>query len=219
MEIAVNGITLFYEKTGMGDPLLLLHGNGEDHRIFSPLIKKLEQHFSVYAIDSRNHGKSTKTTDYGYKTMAQDIEAFIHELDLGRVRILGFSDGAITGLTMALKNQELISKMALLGVNLKPSDFRDQTHAFLKRTYDQTKNPLVKLMLEEPQIEMDDLKEVNIETLVIAAQSDIFKPEVFVNIVEALPKGELLIMEGHQHNSYISGVDILAPNLLSFFTD
>jgi pimeloyl-ACP methyl ester carboxylesterase len=63
MIIQVNGTALFYEKSGAGSPVILLHGNGEDHHIFDALAAKLESGFTVYSVDSRNHGQSEKTDD------------------------------------------------------------------------------------------------------------------------------------------------------------
>jgi pimeloyl-ACP methyl ester carboxylesterase len=216
MKMKVNNIELAYKKMGSGEPLLLLHGNGEDHHIFDAITSKLQNHFTVYAIDSRNHGESTKTDDYSYETMAADIDAFIRHLNVGKVNIVGFSDGAILALLLAM-NSNLIRKMALLGVNLKPEDFTEESYQYLQDTYAETKDPLLKLMLEEPNIELSALKKVTAPALVLAAQEDLFKPESFVNLTNALPTAELKIMNGHQHDSYIVNQDILYPDLLKFF--
>ncbi len=217
MKVMVNNIELAYEKLGKGDPLILLHGNGEDHHIFDEITKKLENNFTIYSIDSRNHGESTKTEDYSYETMAKDIYSFIKTLNLGKVNIVGFSDGAIIALILAMNQWECINKMALLGVNLKPDDFKEESYQFVKETYEETKDPLFKLMLEQPNIELDDVKTVTIPTLVIAAEHDIFKPELFIGLTNALPNAELVIMKGHAHDSYIVNQDILYPDLVKFF--
>ena len=60
MFIHVNGVHLFYEKQGTGKPLILLHGNEEDHRIFDEAIELLKKHYTVYAVDSRGHGQSAR---------------------------------------------------------------------------------------------------------------------------------------------------------------
>jgi pimeloyl-ACP methyl ester carboxylesterase len=217
MIIHADDTELFYEKRGAGSPLILLHGNGEDHHIFDALSVKLESDFTVYSVDSRNHGQSEKTNDYSYNTMAEDIYRFIETLKLGRVGLVGFSDGAITSLILAMNHGETVSKMALLGVNLKPDDFTEEIYQFVKDTYEKTKDPLFKLMLEEPHIELDAVKGVGIPVLVIAAENDIYKPETFINLVNALPDATLKIMDGHKHDSYIVGQDLLYPDLVRFF--
>lgn len=132
MKITVNNIELAYEKSGSGEPLLLLHGNGEDHHIFDVITAKLQNDFTIYAIDSRNHGESTRTEDYSYEAMAKDIYSFIKQLGLGKVNIAGFSDGAIIALILAMKQGQYIHKMALLGVNLKPDDLLKKAINLLK---------------------------------------------------------------------------------------
>ncbi len=217
MLINVNGISLFYETSGNGEPLFLLHGNGEDHHIFDVLVNKLSSDFTVYAIDSRNHGQSEKTDDYSYETMAKDVYSFIKEMHLGQVNIIGFSDGAIISLILAMEHKESLRKMALLGVNLKPDDFTEESYQFVKETYEETGDPLFKLMLEQPNIELDAVRNVNIPTFLIAAENDIYKPETFDKLLSALPDATLKIMKGHEHDSYIVGQDILYPDFVQFF--
>ncbi|MDU5333346.1 alpha/beta hydrolase [Enterococcus sp.] len=217
MNIHTNGISLFYQVSGSGEPMLLLHGNGEDHQIFTELGAKLADHYTVYAIDSRNHGQSQKTEDYSYETMVNDIFGFIEELDLGPVDLVGFSDGAIIGLMLAMKEPMLIKKMALLGVNLKPEDFTEESYQFVKETYEETKDPLFKLMLEQPNIELEEVRKVVTPTLLIRADGDIFKPETYINLLATLPNATLKIMNDHDHASYISNQDMLYPHLMDFF--
>lgn len=213
----VNGISLFYETAGHGAPLLLLHGNGEDHHIFNRLVNKLASDFTVYAIDSRNHGQSEKTNDYHYETMAEDLYGFIKTMQLDQVNIIGFSDGAIISLMLAMEHCEVVHKMALLGVNLKPEDFTEEVYQFMKDTYEETKDPLYKLMLEQPNIELDAVKEVTTPTLLIAAEHDIYKPETFDKLLAMLPDAVLKIMPGHDHGSYIVDQDMLYPDFIQFF--
>ncbi|MEO1768797.1 alpha/beta fold hydrolase [Candidatus Enterococcus ferrettii] len=218
MNIQINGISLFYQVSGSGEPMLLLHGNGEDHQIFTELAAKLADHYTIYAIDSRNHGQSQKTEDYSYETMVADIYGFIKELNLGKVNLVGFSDGAIIGLMLAMKNPTIIKKMALLGVNLKPEDFTEESYQYVKETYEETKDPLFKLMLEQPNIELEDIHKVHVPTLLIRADNDIFKPETYINLLAALPNASLKIMNGHDHASYIIHQEMLYPHLMDFFS-
>lgn len=215
--VYVNGVNLYYQKTGAGEPLILLHGNGEDHQIFSPLIAKLRANYTIYAIDSRNHGRSDKTDIYDYNVMADDVEALIKKLHLKSVNIIGFSDGAIIALLFALRCQGMIKKMALLGVNLKPSDFTQESYEYLQQHYVRTKDPLFKMMLEQPNIEISSLTKVTIPTLIIGAENDIYHQEMFSQIADNIPNSQLKIMVGHDHGSYIINNDMLYPDLAVFF--
>ena len=216
MKVIVNNISLFYETTGSGAPLILLHGNGEDHHIFDKIVLKLKNDFTVYAIDSRNHGQSDNTEDYSYDTMVKDTYEFISALKLGNVNIAGFSDGAIIALLLAMKH-DIVKKMALLGINLKPSDFTEESYAFVKETYEETNDPLFKMMLEQPNIELNDVKSINVPALIIAAENDIFKPKTFTDLRDAMPAAILTIMAGHEHDSYIVNNDMLYEDFAGFF--
>lgn len=217
MNIVVNHISLNYVKEGQGSPVILLHGKGEDHHIFDKLICKLKHDFTVYAIDSRNHGESDKTEDYTYETMSEDIHQFIQKLGLKDALVIGFSDGAIISLLLELKYKGTFRKMTLLGVNLKPTDFKKSIYQYLEDEFEKTKDPLVKMMLEQPCIELEELKNIHISVLVVAAQNDIYYRKSFGNIVKTLPNSELKIMPQHDHGSYIVNQDILYPDLKAFF--
>jgi len=217
MTVQTNGVTLYYESKGAGAPLLFLHGNGEDHTIFDPLAAALAARFTVYAVDSRNHGQSSRATDYGYEAMTADIEGMIAALGLGAVNIAGFSDGAIIALMLAMRNPCAVRKMALLGVNLSPSDFTDESLQWIRETYAETGDPLFKLMLEEPNIALADTRAVQTPTRIIAAADDVFKPETFAALAAAMPNAVLSIVAGHDHGSYVMGNDMLAAELAEFF--
>ena len=82
MWITVNGVELYYQKTGQGSPVVLLHGNGESHRIFDVLIRQLATRHTVYAPDSRGQGRSQMGDGISYNQMARDTAAFIRALGL-----------------------------------------------------------------------------------------------------------------------------------------
>ncbi|MBK5722564.1 alpha/beta fold hydrolase [Dysgonomonas sp. Marseille-P4677] len=216
MKADVNNIILNYIIEGNGNPLILLHGNGEDHHIFDKLIEKLKENFTVYAIDSRNHGDSTKTQDYSYETMAKDIYQFIKKLGLKEVSVVGFSDGAIISLLLSIKYQNIFKKMALLGVNLKPEDFKKNIYSYLQYEYEKNNDPLVKMMLEQPQIDLNELKVISTPTLVIAAQNDLFYRKSFLNIVKTMTNATLKVIPKHDHGSYIINNDLLYSDLKDF---
>lgn len=218
MKTDVNGTSLFFTKTGSGTPLLLLHGNGEDHTIFDALSAQLSPHFTVYAIDSRNHGQSAHSGGYAYETMAGDIHAFIRAHTIAPVHLLGFSDGAIIGILLALRYPEVLRKAALLGPNLQPSDFTNEVRTAVEDEYIASGNPLYRMMLEQPDINCDDLKRIALPVLLVGGEHDCYRPGLFERMAQALPDARLKVMQGHTHDSYIVGQDILAPDLIAFFT-
>ena len=91
MKISVNGVELNYEVIGSGDPLIMVHGNSEDHTIFTEAAEVLKDHYTCYLVDTRSHGKSGKVKPLHYKDMAQDYVEFIKALDLKNVTFFGFS--------------------------------------------------------------------------------------------------------------------------------
>lgn len=216
MKIETNNIVLHYTVRGAGAPLLLLHGNGEDHSIFDALTSKLQNNFTVYAIDSRNHGMSSRTEDYSYAAMMEDIHQFIMTLKLQEASVIGFSDGAIIALLLQLKYPETFGKMVLLGINLKPSDFKAENLIYLKEEYEKTKDPLLKLMLEEPNIELESLRTIKTPTLVVRAEDELFDDELYSQITSVMPNAQLLIMAEHSHDSYIVDNDALYDDLITF---
>lgn len=209
MYISVNGIRLAYEVSGEGEPLLLLHGNGEDRHSFDVLAPLLASCYTVYAVDSRGHGESAATNDYSYRTMMQDVAGLIRSLDLGAVRILGFSDGAIVALMIAIEHPELVSRLILCGVNLSPADFKASVLKKLHARYRETHDPLLRLMLTQPFIDYDDVRRVMQPALVVAGEREFFTPESFDDLVNTLPHAQFLLMQGHNHGSYIHGSDAL----------
>ena len=109
MNVQVNGVILYYEKQGSGPPLVLLHGNGEDGRIFDRTAEVLAPYYTVYTIDSRCHGRSSRDVLLSYDLMAADVLAFSKALKLEKPVICGFSDGGIVALLAAIRAPELPS--------------------------------------------------------------------------------------------------------------
>ena len=93
----VNGIQMFYEKRGEGRPIIMVHGNSEDHTIFDKAAVSLSVRYACYCIDSRCHGQSEDTPELHYADMTEDVIAFLETLDLRNAVFYGLSDGGIIG--------------------------------------------------------------------------------------------------------------------------
>ena len=121
MNIKVNDVELYYERVGTGNPLIMIHGNGESHEIFLAAAEVLAEHFTCYLIDSRGHGQSEKVSEFHYADMAEDVYRFIQVLSLQNVTYYGFSDGGIIGLLLASTYPDLLDRMIISGANTSPA--------------------------------------------------------------------------------------------------
>jgi len=203
MIFEVNGIELYYEKTGHGTPVILLHGNGEDNTIFDVLIKQLSQDYTVYAIDSRDHGKSGRVKTLHYDTMMEDVAEFIREKELRRPVLYGFSDGGIIGLLLAIKHPDMLSKLIVSGANTHPGGAKRIYFFIGNILYFFTRNRKLKLMLTQPNIVDAELNTITVPTLILAGSRDVVSEEHTRQIADNIPGSILNILEGETHSSYV----------------
>ena len=202
MLIGVNGIQLFYEKTGEGRPLIMVHGNSEDHMIFDEAVEVLKEHFTCYTVDSRGHGQSSPCRELHYKDMAQDMIAFMTELDLENVAFYGFSDGGIVALLVAM-NCSRVTNLVVSGANITTKGTKLWFRLWLKGMSIRKKDPLIELMKNEPFISTAELSAIKVKTLVTAGSRDLIREEETRAIAEAIPQARLMILKGETHGSYI----------------
>lgn len=212
--LSVNGVNLYYEQEGSGRPLLLVHGNGEDHTIFDKIIPLLKTQFAVYAIDSRGHGKSSEVKTFDYQSMADDLVAFISVLGLDKPMLYGFSDGGILGILIASQHPDLLSRMVISGANVTPDGIRKGWLRLFKFIYRLTKEPKMRMMLEQPNISSGQLAEIAIPTLVVAGSHDMIAREHTEYIASHIHGCRLKILAGEGHGSYVVHSAKLYPIIL-----
>ena len=198
----VNGIRLYYEKRGSGRPIVMVHGNGEDHTIFDRAAVSLAARYTVYCLDSRCHGRSEDTEELHYADMAADVVAFIEALNLRDVVFYGFSDGGIVGL-LAAPRTERITTLIVSGANTSPRAVKLWLRALMVLGRIFTKDKKIRLMLREPQITDAELGAIRARTLVLAGSGDLIPEWETRHIAAAVPGAELRILPGENHGSYI----------------
>lgn len=203
MKCRVNNLDLYYEKAGMGQPLILLHGNGETHRIFDKAIPLLGEHFTVYALDSRGHGQSEAPLEYHYADLAEDVKCFIQGLELERPILYGFSDGGIIGLLLAAKYPQLLSRMIISGANATPDGIRMGWLKLFRGINAVVKDPKMDMMLAEPHITAEMLQSIAIPTAVLAGSRDMVKRSHTEYIAAQITGSTRRILQGEGHGSYI----------------
>jgi len=99
--ISRDGTRIAYWRSGVGSPLLLVHGTTADHSRWLPIVPLLEPYFTVYLMDRRGRGESGDTPDYGLAREAEDVAAVVEAIG-GRVSVLGHSFGGLVSLEAAL---------------------------------------------------------------------------------------------------------------------
>lgn len=214
MFITVNNIKLHYEVYGKGQPLIMLHCNSLSSRIFNKSVKILKEHFTVYTIDSRSHGKSQKVKTLHYEDMAEDVYQFITKLNIEKPVLYGFSDGAIIGIILAYEHPSLLDKLILSGASLSPESTKETAMKFFKLWSHIDRSDKMQIMMREPHITDEMLSSIDIPCFVTAGSKDLIKEDHTRHLARTLPNSQLKIFEGESHSSYIRNSTKIAEYIL-----
>lgn len=125
--LKIADVELFHAAFGDGEPVLFLHGGMANANYWGHQVVALARHHRVLVLDSRGHGRSTLgTRPIGYRLMADDVLGLLDALKIARVAIVGWSDGAIVGLDIALRRPERLSRLFAFGANFNLGGLRPQ---------------------------------------------------------------------------------------------
>ena len=198
-----------FVRRGDGPPLLLLHGNGEDGGYFVRQTEYFSRHYTVYALDTRGHGRSPRGAGpFTMARFAQDLLDFMDEQKLERAHLLGFSDGGNIALTFALLHPERVDRLVLNGANLDPGGVKPVIQIPIVLGYRLAslfagRSPearlhaeILGLMVNEPRIPPEALKELRLPVLVIAGTRDMIREAHTRMIAGALPDSRLVLIPG-----------------------
>jgi len=217
--VEINGVKIYFEDYGKGEPLLLIHGCGADIKSMANQIDYFKNKFRVIVADSRGQGKSElKTDSLTYNQITNDWEGLVNYLKLDSINILGWSDGGIIGLKMGIRKRTKIKKIVAMGANLRPDTTAVNSWAPEKvRKYQANAREMIAkgdtsqdwnlelqldgLLLNQPNISHSDLKKITASVLIMVGDRDIIKNEHAVEIFNNLPKGQLCIMPGLNHGA------------------
>jgi len=211
--LSTRGIKLYYETYGKGEPLLLIHGNGGSIHDMTYQISYFKKYYKVIIADSRSQGKSIDTAEtLNYETMADDMNALLDSLHIKSAYVIGWSDGGINGLLLAMRHPEKVKKLVASGANLIPdaSVLDPAGVAFITETKKElnagkqdaaTKNTLklLNMMALEPHIALTDLQKISCPVLVVGGDNDVIKPAHTLQIFENIPQAYLWILPASGH--------------------
>lgn len=200
---------LHYQEKGHGEPLILLHGNGEDGSYFQHQIDYFSGSYRVVAVDTRGHGRSPRgTKPFTIEQFSCDLYDFMAEHEISSAVILGFSDGANIAMKFAMKYPGKVKALILNGGNLDPKGVKRTIQIpieigyriakrFASKSPEAKKNAeMLGLMVNEPQIEPGELSKITMPTLVICGKRDMIKEAHTREIAENIPNAKLSIIKG-----------------------
>ena len=200
----------YFTEKGNGQPLILLHGNGENCGYFQGQIEEFSKLYHVYAIDTRGHGKTPRgDKPFTIRQFADDLLVFMDEHKIERAHLLGFSDGGNIAMIFAIRYPDRVNRLILNGANLNPKGVKRSAQIPIEIGYKFAKKFATKsnsaslnaemlgLMVNDPYVEPEELAIVKAKTLVIAGTRDMIKDEHTRLIASHIPDSELVFLKGN----------------------
>ena len=238
--LSVSGYPLWsFEWANNGEVVLLLHGGLSDTDSFADvMVEPLQDSFHLFAYDRAGHGRSADQPGSFYFDFQRDEAiAFISEVIKQPVHLVGYSDGANIALMVAIARPELVKSIVSIAGNFNPdgivdlpefdpAGISDEYRAYYSEmSPDAPETLVVKItkMLEiwkvEPNIDLADIAQINVPTLVMAGDDDVVKHSHSIELFEALPLGQLGIVPGTSHGLVKEKPELVTAIIKSFLTD
>ncbi|MBD1394510.1 alpha/beta fold hydrolase [Mucilaginibacter glaciei] len=230
----INGIKLYVEQYGKGQPLLMLHGNGGDMSAFTENVPYFAKRYHVILVDSRAQGKSTDTSPtLTYEQMADDFATLLDTLKLPKAYVIGWSDGGINSIVMAMRHPDKVIKFASTGANLwpdstaiEPADWKREFEYYNRHrnriwTTDAAKNQWKIFMLDwaEPNIKLTDIQKINVPAMIIAGDHDVINDAHTRLIQKNIPNSKLWIVKNSGHGTLIEHAAEFNKQVDAFFQE
>jgi pimeloyl-ACP methyl ester carboxylesterase len=221
---SVNGIRLYYVDTGSGSPILLLHGGLSNSDYLADVARTLAPKHRVILVDSRGHGRSTRDQrPFGYDLMADDVVALLDELKIDKAAVVGWSDGAIIGLDLAMRHPARVTRVFAFGANTLTSGVKDDVEqnptfaAFVARAsgdytrlsptpreYDAFHDQIGKMWDSEPNWTDAQLATIGVPVWVVDGEHDeAIKREHTEAMAKTIPGARLLILPNVSHFAFL----------------
>jgi pimeloyl-ACP methyl ester carboxylesterase len=233
----VNGVKLYYEVYGEGEPLVLIHGNGGNIAAMKNQIEYFSKHYKVIALDCRGRGKSELgPTPLTYDDMTKDVAALLDYLHAGPAYIVGRSDGGIISLLMGISYPDKVRMIAAFGANLVPGPTalypaiidemakeRGNAEEMMAK-HDTSRNwalvyQLNRMMETQPHISAEDLHKIQAPVLVMSTDRDLIREEHTLLIYRSIPKANLVIFPGETHWITSTNPGLFNATVAKFFSE
>jgi pimeloyl-ACP methyl ester carboxylesterase len=229
----IRGIKLYVEEYGKGEPLLMIHGNGGDMSAFSENVPYFSKKYRVILVDSRSQGKSVDANPaITFEQMADDFAALLDAMHIPKACVLGWSDGGINAILLAIRHPDKVIKFASTGANITPdaSAFSDPNGwAESKKYYEKNKNKkwrtaaekngwkMFMLDWEQPNIKLTELHKIKCPAYIIAGEHDVIADKHTRLIQANIPGSKLWIVNGSGHGTLIEKAAEFNKRVDAFF--
>jgi len=232
----VNGIKVWYAVYGRGEPVILLHGGLANANYWGHQVRALQRRYQVIVMESRGHGRSSRNQEpYGYDLMASDVVGLLDHLEIKKAVIVGWSDGAIIGLDIAMKHPERVSKLFAFAANSDPSGVADIAssdvfNAYIARAGEEYKRlsptptayqsfvaEITKMWESQPKWTAADLAAIKVPTWIVDGDHDeAIKRENTEFMAANIPGAGLLIQPQVSHFSFLQDPEQFTDDVLRF---
>ena len=236
----VNGISIHYAISGHGSPVIFLHGGLANVDYWGNQVPAVAAHHTVILMDSRGHGRSTRDTrPYGYDLMADDVVALMDSLKIPKADIVGWSDGGILGLDLAMRYKDRIGKVFAFAANTVTSGVKDGVEknptfaAYIERAgreyrtlsatpddYNVFVEQISRMWAEQPNWSDAQLEAIETPVLVVDGDHDeAIKREHTEYIAATIPHAGLLILPNVSHFAFLQDPEQFNFAILHFLGD
>jgi pimeloyl-ACP methyl ester carboxylesterase len=236
----VNGISIYYAVYGHGSPVIFLHGGLANTDYWGNQVAEVAAHHTVILMDSRGHGRSTRDArPYGYDLMADDVVALMDSLDIPKADIVGWSDGGILGIDLAMRHKDRIGKIFAFAANTVVSGVKDGVEknptfaGYIERAgreyktlsatpgdYDAFVEQISRMWAEQPNWSDAQLKAIDTPILVVDGDHDeAIKRDHTEAIAATIPHAGLLILPNVSHFAFLQDPKQFNFAILHFLGD
>ena len=237
----VNGIRMYYESRGAGPVLVLLHGGAGNGNQFSHQIPAFEKRFRLVVPDMCAQGRTTdREGPLTYHAMAEDVIALMDRLNVKRFDVMGWSDGGVTGLDLAIHHPDRLRRLVTFGANFSPDGLEPADVAWNDTAtaaafgagmregwtrlspepdhYEVAMNKVIRMWKTLPRFTAAELGSIRAPVMVCAGEHDVVRREHTQALAAAIPGAQMWIVPGASHGAMVEKPDEVNARVIDFLT-
>ncbi len=239
-QVQANGISIHYAMYGSGTPVIFLHGGLSNSDYWGNQVRAVAPHHTVIVMDSRGHGRTTRDArPYGYDLMADDVVALMDALKIRKADIVGWSDGAIIGLDLAMRHRDRVGKVFAFAANTVTSGVVENVeknptfarfieragheyaaHSATPKEYDAFVDQISRMWAEQPNWTDAQIKTIDTPVLVVDGDHDEAIKRAHTEYIAAtIPHAGLLILPNTSHFAFLQDPRLFNFAILHFLGD